>query len=172
MNYDWLKSEQGPKVVVEAVKLIGTKEMYGDQHNPEILAWAKEVGQDAVYRADEIPWCGLFAAVVVKRAGFDPVKTPLWARSWGSFGEQSNDPMLGDILVFTREGGGHVGFYVGEDDTCYHVLGGNQGDMVKVSRIQKNRLLIARRCKWKVSQPNSVRKIKLSSSGEISKNEQ
>ena len=36
--------------------------------------------------------------------------------------------MLGDILTFKRNGGGHVGLYVGEDKDCYHVLGGNQGN--------------------------------------------
>ena len=27
----------------------------------------------------------------------------------------AGDPVLGDILVFHRAGGGHVGIYVGED---------------------------------------------------------
>lgn len=47
-------------------------------------------------------------------------------------------------MVFDRAGGGHVAFYVGEDATHYHVLGGNQSDSVNVMRIAKDRC-IARR---------------------------
>jgi hypothetical protein len=48
-------------------------------------------------------------------------------------------------LVFKREGGGHVGFYLGEDASSYQVLGGNQDDAVSVARLPKTRL-IASRC--------------------------
>lgn len=48
------------------------------------------------------------------------------------------------MLVFDRAGGGHVGFYVGEDLTSYHVLGGNQGDRVSIMRLEKSRC-VARR---------------------------
>jgi hypothetical protein len=50
-------------------------------------------------------------------------------------------PGLGTILVFSRGSGGHVGVYMGEDSTHYHVLGGNQSDRVSVARIPKTRLL-------------------------------
>jgi hypothetical protein len=42
--------------------------------------------------------------------------------------------------VFTRSGGGHVGLYVGEDATHYHVLGGNQANLVSIMRLAKGRL--------------------------------
>lgn len=171
MTYDWLKNIDSPKVIAEAMKLYGTTEVKGDKHNPVILEWAKDLGLDKVYKSDEIPWCGLFAAIVVKMAGFEPVKNPLWARNWAGFGTPTHIPMLGDVLVFTRESGGHVGFYVAEDNDCYHVLGGNQGDMVKVTRILKTRMLTVRRCNWKIKQPDAVRRINASASGEISKNE-
>lgn len=172
MNYDWIKAEPAPQVIVQAMKLYGTKESAGDAtDNPLILEWAKELGLKD-YTHDSIAWCGLFAAIVVKRAGFNPVGQPLWAKGWQVFGISQQTAMLGDILVFTREGGGgHVGFYVGEDHDCYHVLGGNQGDMVKVSRILKTRCLAIRRCAWKISQPTNVRVIVLSATGEVSKNE-
>jgi hypothetical protein len=79
--------------------------------------------------------------------------------------------MLGDILTFKRNGGGHVGIYVGEDNTHYHVLGGNQNNQVNVMRIAKNRLNQARRTAWKIAQPASVRVIKLEAKGLISTNE-
>jgi uncharacterized protein (TIGR02594 family) len=169
-NYRFLEQESGPKVITEAVKLYGTREIVGRQHSPEILSWAKEVG--LAYSADETPWCGLFAAIVVKRAGFDVVKDPLWARNWNNFGIPQKVAMLGDILVFTRPGGGgHVGFYVGEDDTCYHVLGGNQSNMVNTTRILKSRCIGIRRCDWRVAQPANVRVIKLAANGTVSSNE-
>jgi uncharacterized protein (TIGR02594 family) len=171
-QYQWLANENSPKVIAEAVKLYGTKEVVGKQHSKEILSWAKELSLEKIYTNDEIPWCGLFTAIVVKRAGFNIVKSPLWARDWLNFGTQQKTAMLGDVLVFTRPGGGgHVGFYVGEDDTCYHVLGGNQSNMVNTTRILKSRCIGIRRCDWKVSQPKNVRVIKLASTGTVSINE-
>ena len=79
--------------------------------------------------------------------------------------------MLGDILVFKRDGGGHVGFYIGEDNDCYHVLGGNQSNAMNVTRILKSRLFQARRTAWSIAQPANVRKIILDPKGKISTNE-
>jgi uncharacterized protein (TIGR02594 family) len=171
MSYDFLKSETSPKLLVEAVKLLGTKEVVGKQHNPIILGWAKEVGLQKVYTADEIPWCGLAIAYACHKAGVEVVDKPLWALSWANYGTKVSEPMLGDILTFKRDGGGHVGIYVGEDKDCYHVLGGNQGNAMSVSRIVKSRLYQARRTKWKVAQPANVRKVILSAKGAISQNE-
>ena len=47
-------------------------------------------------------------------------------------------------MTFKRPGGGHVGFYVGEDSTAYHVLSGNQFDKVGITRIDKSRLVAIR----------------------------
>ena len=171
MSYDFLKSETSPKLLVEAVKLLGTKEVVGKVHNPVILGWAKEVGLSKVYTADEIPWCGLAVAYAAHKAGVTVVEKPLWALSWANYGTKVSEPMLGDILTFKRDGGGHVGIYVGEDKDCYHVLGGNQGNAMSVTRIVKTRLYQARRTKWKVAQPANVRKVILDVKGAISKNE-
>jgi len=171
MSYDFLKNEKAPKLLVEAVKMIGTKEIVGPKHNPEILRWAKVVGLEKIYKQDEIPWCGLAIAYACHMAGVEVVKDPLWALNWAKYGEASPGPMLGDILTFKRDGGGHVGIYVGEDNTAYHVLGGNQGNAMNVTRILKTRLFKARRTKWKVAQPATVRKIWLDSKGTISTNE-
>lgn len=171
MAYEFLKSETAPKILVQAVKMIGTKEIVGKQHNPEILRWAEVVGLKKVYTADEIPWCGLAIAYAAHMAGVEVVKDPLWALNWAKYGEATSEPMLGDVLTFKRDGGGHVGLYVGEDDDCYHVLGGNQGNAMNVTRILKTRMYRARRTKWKIAQPASVRKIWLDGKGKISTNE-
>jgi uncharacterized protein (TIGR02594 family) len=171
MSYAWLKKETAPKILVEAVKHIGTKEIVGKQHNPTILSWAKALGLEKVYTNDEIPWCGLFVAYCAHAAGLDVVKHPLWALNWNKYGNVAKVAMLGDVLTFTRNGGGHVGFYVGEDATHYHVLGGNQNNSVSVSRIEKSRLSQARRTAWKIAQPASVRVVHLEAKGIVTTNE-
>ena len=160
-----------PKVIAEAARYLGIKEIKGNLNNTTIMTWAKEVGVDNVYKNDEIAWCGLFVAKVVLKAGFEPVKNPLWALNWSKFGTKQETAMLGDVLVFKRDGGGHVGFYVAEDKDCYHVLGGNQSDSVSVTRILKSRCVAIRRCPWKISQPKEVQKFIVKPSGEISTNE-
>jgi len=168
MDYSFLDKEPGPKMLLEALKLVGTKEKTGAENNPEILAWAKECDLKA-YNADEIPWCGLFAAVIAKRAGKTVPWQPLWARNWASFGSLC-EPELGAVLVFSRGTSGHVGLYVGEDRECFHVLGGNQSDAVGFTRIERGRL-IASRAEYKTAKPANVRKIILTAAGTVSTNE-
>ena len=172
MNYSYLKKETAPKLLVEAYKLIGTKEVLGKDNNPKILAWAKELGLEKTYTADEIPWCGLFVAYVCHMAGKTVVDNPLWARNWSKFGTKQDVAMLGDILVFERgANSGHVGMYVGEDKTAYHVLGGNQGDAVSIVRVLKSRCIGIHRTAWTTAQPKEVRVINLDATGVVSINE-
>lgn len=169
-KYCWLSGETSPKILVEALKLYGVKETLGEASNPEIIKWAKETGISQ-YVLDSVPWCGLFMAVVCKRAGKEIVDSPLWARNWAKWGKPSPSPMLGDVLVFSRGSGGHVGIYVGEDATAFHTLGGNTSDSVSIARIAKSRLLAARRTAWEIAQPANVRKVILSADGLLSNNE-
>lgn len=174
MNYDYLKNENAPQILVQARALIGTKEIIGSIHSKVILGWAKELGIDKIYTNDEIAWCGLFMAYVCKKAKLETnitAKEALWALNWNKFGIKQKTAMLGDVLTFSRNGGGHVGIYVGEDDKCYHVLGGNQSNMVCITRVEKSRLSQIRRTAWKISQPENVRVMKVNSNGFISTNE-
>lgn len=170
-KYKWLLDEPGPKMLLEALKLYGKKEQPGTGNNPEILKWAAETGLHHVYSADSVPWCGLFMAVVAKRADKEIPKDPLWARNWAKFGVNTGEPGLGDVLVFQRQQGGHVGLYIGEDDTAYFVLGGNQSDQVNITRVSKQRCIATRRPVWKIAQPDNIRKIILEPDGELSENE-
>lgn len=170
-RYAWLAREPGPRLLLEGLKLHGTAETPGPGNTRAIMAWARKVGLARVYAADSIAWCGLFMAYVALQAGWDVPVNPLWARNWTGFGKPSKTPMLGDVLVFTRGNGGHVGIYVGEDATAYHVLGGNQADQVSIARIQKSRLIESRRCPWRVNQPANVRRVYLASTGALSTDE-
>ncbi|MGV3705444.1 MAG: TIGR02594 family protein [Arcticibacter sp.] len=171
-KYKWLLKENAPKMLVEALKHYGELEHAGKGSNANILGWAKEVGVSGWYTDDDIPWCGLFVGVVAKRCGyaFSSAKV-LAAREWANWGIQADTPKLWDVLVFVRPGGGHVGFYVGENDKAFLVYGGNQSNAVGFAWIDKSRLLAARRPKYKIAQPANVRKIKLSEAGILSTNE-
>lgn len=169
-KYAWLKDLELPRMVAEGLKLHGLVETPGSADNPVIMAMAKEVGLEREYNHDAVPWCGLFAAVVAKRAGKSVVDGPLWALNWSKFGVATTQPGLGDILAFKRPGGGHVGIYIGEDPTHYHVLGGNQGDKVSITRIEKARCVARRRPVYK-NQPASVKPYHLAATGAVSKNE-
>lgn len=169
-NYVFLNKEGAPKMLVEALALFGTKETVGEGDNPTILKWAKETGV-SWYKHDSTPWCGLFAGLVAQRAGKEKPKDFLRAMAWQNFGKPAKVAMLGDILVFKRDGGGHVGIYVGDDDVAYHVLGGNQSDQVCIKRIRKDRCVAIRRPEYSVGKPKNVRRIVMKPNGELSTNE-
>jgi len=169
-QYQWLTKEESPRHLLKALELYGITESVGEKDNPVILGWAKELGLEKVYTADSIAWCGLFVSVIMKRANREPVDKPLWALNWANFGVNVSKPMLGDVLTFKRNGGGHVGIYVGEDSAAYHVLGGNQGDKVCIVRIAKARLHSVRRPAYN-NQPANIRIVKVASTGALSSNE-
>lgn len=171
-QYAWLAKEPGPRILSEALKVYGTAERPGAGSNPSIMAWARATGLARFYTDDSVPWCGLAMAYVALQAGWEPPLNPLWAQNWLNFGNKASKPSLGDILVFQRAKGGHVGIYVGEDDGgAFHVLGGNQSDMVTIKRIAKSRLLGARRCPWRVNEPANVRPVRIAAGGALSTNE-
>jgi uncharacterized protein (TIGR02594 family) len=131
----------------EALRLLGTRETPGVGSNPTILHWATDQG--IPYKGDDIPWCGLFVGHCISST-LDRESTPtrvLSARAWGAFGIKTK-PTPGAVMVFWRQspdsGLGHVGFYAGEDDKAYRIVGGNQSDSVSLAWIAKDRLVDAR----------------------------
>lgn len=167
--YEHLRNNP-PLMVAEAMKFVGLKEIKGKVNNKTIMGWADEIGGkiEDIYKADEIAWCGLFMAILAFRTKRALPKDPLWALNWNTFGVrvEIDDAMLGDVLVFLRNGGGHVGLYVGEDKTAFYVLGGNQADGVSIMRIEKKRIYGVRRPVYR-SQPISVKKYILSPNGTV-----
>ena len=172
-QYAWLGMlDPLPLMIVHALRLFDTIEMPGHGDNPAIIQWAEELGGEVAraYRHDAIAWCGLFLGVVANRAGKPLPGNPLWALNWARFGVAAEAPALGDVLVFKRAGGGHVGLYVGEDPEAYHLLGGNQADRVCFTRIARGRLFATRRPAYR-NPPPTVRRYQLSANGVLSANE-
>lgn len=165
-GYEWLGTVGVlPKTIQAALAEYGTLETPGRASNQKILGWAKELGLDKVYSDDSIPWCGLFAAIVARRAGKAVVQDPLWARNWAKFGLEvltngksfaGRKASLGDVLVYVRDGGGHVNFYLCETATHYIGIGGNQSDSVSITSILKSRCIAVRRPTYNVM-PDSVK---------------
>ncbi len=168
-TYD--KAPELPKEPVwmrEARRFVGQKEIPGPKSNPVIMGWAKRFGGWIAnyFSDDDIPWCGLFIGhVIATTLPKEPLPAnPLGALQWRKFGKET-PASLGAILVFSRSGGGHVGIYVGEDKSHYHVLGGNQSNMVNVTRIDKSRL-VAGGIRWpKTGEAPIGGKVTLSTSG-------
>lgn len=135
-----------PRWLTVARALDGTAEIPGPRHNPFIVAAWKRLGA-AWFTDDETPWCGLFVAHCIAEAGLPYPKTFPRAMAWADWGKACA-PTVGAVVVFKRQGGGHVGFLVGEDLRHYHVLGGNQGNAVNIMRLAKDRAVAVR---WPLS---------------------
>lgn len=153
-----------------ALQFIGVREVPGAANSTVIMGWAKAVGGAILgiaYPGDATPWCGLFVANAIRAAGLMPPKIAVRAKAWATWGIKT-DPCEGAVLVFERDGGGHVGFYVGENAFSYLVLGGNQGDAVSKAWIAKRRCIA---CRWPDPAIPRGRRIELAASGPLSANE-
>jgi len=128
------------KWIDEARKHIGLKEIKGSGVNLTIQSWLSNLR--AWWSEDETPWCGTFVAQCIKSVGYPLPKHWYRAKDWLNWGQAVREPCYGCIVVFGRDGGGHVGFVVGKDEANrLMVLGGNQGDMVRTSPFAVNRVL-------------------------------
>lgn len=145
----------------------GLREVKGPKHSVTILGWLDKLG--AWWRDDETPWCGVFVAHCLQDAGLPYPPMYMRAKAWADYGSLLRRDRLaaGAILVFDRAGGGHVGFYVGEDAGHYFVLGGNQGNAVSVMKLGKSRLVASR---WPKGEPVIGKPVYMSG-GKVSTNE-
>lgn len=133
-----------PRWLELAREKIGQREIKGPKHNGWIAAAWGRLGAKW-FNDDETPWCGLFVADCLERAGRKILPAAEFPRAlaWAKWGQPCT-PMVGAVVVFQRQGGGHVGFLVGQSEENYYVLGGNQGDMVSIAPIAKARAVAIR----------------------------
>lgn len=124
----------------------GLLEAPGVASNPVIVHWAKDLGVPG-YTNDDIAWCALFFNRVAMACHYTLTGTGydlLRAKTAAVWGQPLKLPTIGAVMVFQRDGGHHVGWYVGERVDAYRVFGGNQGNTVNETWIQKDRLRAVR----------------------------
>jgi uncharacterized protein (TIGR02594 family) len=100
--------------------------------NTRIVSCYKAVGFNL--SRDTTPWCAAFAGNILKRSGTKSLATlsSLAYRGFGTsvpIGDKSKW-RLNDIVIFSRNGGGHIGFFRGYNPANGSMLiaGGNQSD--------------------------------------------
>jgi uncharacterized protein (TIGR02594 family) len=176
VKYQWLETIGVlPKLLSAGLQYLGVKEIPGSASNPVIMQMAKELKIDNIYKNDDIAWCAVFISYLCQITGkplpgngADLLRAASFAK-WG-YEVVRGDEQLGDILVFTRPGGNHVGICIAESKDSFHILGGNQSNAVTITEISKYRLSAARRF-YKTAPPESVRRYVIDSSGKLSTNE-
>lgn len=119
---------------------IGEHEIPGAGSNPRVLEYLQSTNLGEPYnQTDETHWCAAFVNWCIEQARYAAMDSAR-ALDWLHWGAPVNKPRPGTVAVFERPGGGHVGFYDGEDAANIIVLGGNQGDRVCRSPYPKSRL--------------------------------
>ena len=122
---------------------VGLRELPGAPTEPRIAAWLAALG--AWWRDDHTPWCGAAVAAWMQAVGRPVPKAWYRARAWADWGHLIAAPVHGCVVVFARDGGGHVGLVVGRDRAGrLLVLGGNQGDAVSIASFDPTRVLAYR----------------------------
>ena len=127
--------------IAAALKYVGLHE----RRNRGVLEWT--LGIDPA----RTPWCAAFVNTVLDDVGLVGTDSNL-ARSFLNWGEETDTPTTGDIVVFSRppvSWQGHVGFYINtvmvDGVEYYRVLGGNQGNEVGIQNYPTRRLLSIRK---------------------------
>ena len=132
-----------------ALSQYGIQEKSGSMHNPVILHYFKDIGHKWV-TTDETAWCSAFMNWVALKANCER-SGKLYARSWLGIGTEIEEPQIGDLVIFWREGKnswkGHVAIFINfsQNGKQIHCLGGNQNNKVCIKPYPIRRLLGYRR---------------------------
>lgn len=127
-----------PAWIIEGEKHLGQKEYPGAANNPWIVSLWKLIKRGGI-KADAVPWCAAYVGGCLEAVGIKSTRFES-AKSYLTWGVKLTRPVYGCIAVFSRAGGGHVGFVVGSDGKGrLLILGGNQGDAVSIAPIEGKR---------------------------------
>ena len=130
-----------PRWLVVALDDRDIAEVEGPKSNGKIMSWVRDLAVPWItqfFKDDAVPWCALFMDHCLQKAEVAFLKT-LAAADYMKYGVPLAAPALGCILTFSRPGGNHVAFYLGEDAESYCVWGGNQSNKVGMTWIAKAR---------------------------------
>jgi len=136
----WENKNGKPNWLKIAEKELGQHEVKGGE-NPRILEYHATCTLHA--REDEIPWCSSFVNWCMIQAGIKGTNSAA-AKSWLDWGQKIDTPTFGCVCVIKQRkqkhdpltgsaSGYHVAFWLTEADGRVYLLGGNQGDEVKMS---------------------------------------
>ncbi|WP_435781796.1 TIGR02594 family protein [Providencia hangzhouensis] len=129
-----------PKWLIEARKEIGVSEHTVSGSQAVDQMWIDSKLRGLVGTARKVPWCAGFVNAMLERAGIRSTRSDS-SRSYLAFGTVLNEPAYGCVVVFSRSGGGHVGFVVGKTESGQlMVLGGNQSDAVNIKSFSLDRV--------------------------------
>jgi uncharacterized protein (TIGR02594 family) len=150
---------------------IGLKEIPGKLHNREIqefLEACDNIGgrKDKKLHPDEVPWCSGVINWLAEQCGMVKTNNAL-ASSWDKYSEACDDWVEEGDIVTLAQPGRHVTLankrFNRKTAKTFEGLGGNQGNMVKVSTYSCTKIKAAR--KWKPLPGNKVPPVKSSRSG-------
>ena len=129
--------------ILKALSYYGETGITGEKSNPVILNFYAEARNGYVSN-DDVPWCAAFVNAILHECGL-PQSGRLNARSLLEIGQETDEPVMGDVVVLWRgskEGAfGHTGFFIREEDDQIFILGGNQDNSVSIKAFPKTRLL-------------------------------
>lgn len=133
-----------------ALQEYGVTEIPGDENNPRIIQYAKDIGYGSSILSETTAWCSVFINWCAMMAGLER-SGKLNARSWLKIGKEIEEPKLGDVVIFWREKEdswkGHVSIFINysEDKKYIYCLGGNQKNSVCVRPYYSKKVLGFRR---------------------------
>jgi uncharacterized protein (TIGR02594 family) len=100
----------------------------GKRPEPGNAGWARNNN----YKVHITYWCSAFVNWCMEEVRIQGTGNAA-ASSWLKWGKHLSTPKLGCVTIMRRSGGNHVGFYIDSSAHYITLLGGNQGNEVKIS---------------------------------------
>jgi uncharacterized protein (TIGR02594 family) len=121
---------------------LGVTQFPAGQSNPRITEYHQ--GTNIHGYDDKASWCSSFVDWCLAQSGATGTGSAL-ARSWLEWGQSLEEPVVGCIVVLSRDDPkgwrGHVGFFLREEGALVHLLGGNQLGQVREHLYPKTSVL-------------------------------
>ena len=131
-----------------------TREIAGASHNPDVVkywsaTWYKPTNDDEA-------WCAAFMNWALKEAGLPYTGSPR-ALDFLNWGIPAKKPEPGCMMIRDYGNGrGHVAVLLGETDTHYQIIGGNQANKVGVDWWPKTGVWHCRRLKKRMMSKTAI----------------
>ncbi len=111
------------KIIRVAQSQLGNGELTANNSGKYVRLYTK--------REEPLPWCAGFVSYVLEKASAG-VSYTLRAKTFLTYGDKVAVPEPGDIAVYTRKGGGHVGIVEQVFKDYYITIDGNVGSFPAV----------------------------------------